>query len=93
MPLTVALPGALQPYAAGSAEVEVEGPCRTVDEVLATLARRHPGVVDRVLDERGAVRPHVNLFVDGESVRWTGGLSTPVGEGTTLAIVPAVSGG
>jgi sulfur-carrier protein len=91
--LTVALPGALQPYAAGRAEVEVDAAGGTVADALADLARRHPGVVDRVLDERGAVRPHVNLFVDGESVRWLEGLDTPLGEGSTLAIVPAVSGG
>lgn len=93
MALTVALPGALLPFAGGRAEVPVAASCRTVAEVLAALAERHPGVVDRVLDERGAVRPHVNLFVDGENVRWTGGLGTVVGEGAVLTIVPAVSGG
>lgn len=91
--LTVALPGALLPFAGGRAEVPLEAPCRTVGEALAALAGRHPGVVDRVLDERGEVRPHVNLFVDGENVRWLGGLDAAVGEGAVLTIVPAVSGG
>lgn len=93
MGVTVALPGALSPFAEGRAEVEVDGAPRTVAEVLGSLARRHPGVVDRVLDERGEVRPHLNLFVDGESVRYLAGLETPVGERAVLTIVPAVSGG
>lgn len=92
MGVTVALPAALQPYAAGRSEVEVEGG-RTVRGALAALAARHPGVVDRVLDERGELRRHVNLFVDGESVRHLAGLATPLGARAVLSIVPAVSGG
>jgi sulfur-carrier protein len=91
--ITVALPGALQRYAEGRPEVVLEDGCGSVLDALGALARRHPGVVDRVLDERGELRRHVNLFVDGESVRFLDGLRTPVEEGSTLAIVPAVSGG
>ncbi len=93
MGITVALPGALQPYAGGSAEVALAGGCRTVADALAALAGLHGGVVDRVTDERGALRPHVNLFVDGENVRFLDGLATRLGEGSTIVIVPAVSGG
>jgi len=50
-------------------------------------------VVDRVTDERGVLRPHVNLFVDGENVRFLDGLGTALGEESTIVIVPAVSGG
>jgi sulfur-carrier protein len=91
--LRFALPAALQPYADGSAEVELDAPCRTVAEALSALARPHPGVVDRVLDERGELRRHVNLFVNGEDVRWLGGLAAPIEACAVLAIVPAVSGG
>ncbi len=45
------------------------------------------------MDERGAVRQHVNLFVDGDNVRFLNGLGTALGEGSTIVIVPAVSGG
>lgn len=93
MAVTVALPGALSPFAEGRAEVAVDGAPRTVADALSALAERHPGVVDRVLDERGELRVHVNLFVDGESVRYLDGLETAVGEGTVLTVVPAVSGG
>jgi molybdopterin converting factor small subunit len=50
-------------------------------------------VRDRVLDEQGRVRPHVNVFVGAESIRETGGLETPLGAGSELHIIAAVSGG
>jgi len=53
----------------------------------------HPGVRDRVMDEQGRVRPHVNVFVGHESIRWTGGLETPIPPDAELFILPAVSGG
>ena len=93
MGITIALPGALQPYAAGSAEVTLAAGCRTVADAIAALAARHGGVVDRVTDERGALRPHVNVFVDGENVRFLDGLGTALGEDSAIVIVPAVSGG
>ena len=61
-------------------------------DALAALAERHGGVMDRVTDERGA-SPHVNVFVDGENVRFLNGLGTALGEESTIVIVPAVSGG
>lgn len=50
-------------------------------------------MLDRVLTEQGEVRPHVNVFVGEESIRYTGGLATPLTDGAEIAIVPAVSGG
>jgi sulfur-carrier protein len=93
MPITVALPGALRPYAGGRAEVALEERCATLRDALTALAARHGGVVDRVLDERGEIRRHVNVFVDGEDVRFAEGLETAVREGSTVTVVPAVSGG
>ena len=93
MGITVALPSALQPFAGGSTEVRLDAHCGTVGEALCALAGRHAGVVDRVMDERGAVRRHVNVFVDGENIRFLDGLATPLGESSTIDIVPAVSGG
>jgi molybdopterin converting factor small subunit len=93
MPITIALPGALKPYAEGRPVVTVDGGCGTVGEALGALAGRYAGVVDRVMDERGQVRQHVNVFVDGDNIRFLDGLGTPVGEGSTITIVPAVSGG
>jgi molybdopterin synthase sulfur carrier subunit len=93
MSITIALPGALQPYAGGSPEVRVDAAGGTVGDVLDALAGRYVGVVDRVMDEQGRVRQHVNVFVDGDNIRFLDGLGTRVGEGSTVTIVPAVSGG
>jgi molybdopterin synthase sulfur carrier subunit len=93
MAITVALPSALQPYAEGSTEVSLDGGCGTVGEALRALAGRYAGVTDRVMDERGAVRQHVNVFVDGENIRFLDGLRTPLEPASTIVIVPAVSGG
>jgi sulfur-carrier protein len=93
MGITIALPGALQPYAEGSAEVTLDARCGTVGDALDALAGRYAGVVDRVMDERGRVRQHVNVFVDGDNIRVLDGLGTPLGETSTIVIVPAVSGG
>lgn len=91
--ITFELPRALRPHAKGSTEVVIEGRCSTVREALDALATHWPGVTDRVLDERGEIRPHVNIFVETESVRFLQGLDTPVAERDTITILPAVSGG
>ena len=88
---TVHLPSALKDYAAGHRRVAVAG--GTVAVVLSALGQAHPGVGQRVLDERGALRPHVNVFVNGESIRYLDGLATPVAERDEVWILPAVSGG
>lgn len=66
---------------------------RTVAEALEELWRLHPGVRDRVLTERGAVRPYVNIFVGQANIRDAGGLAAPVSEGCEILIVPNVAGG
>lgn len=93
MAITIELPRALQPHAQGSPVVMLNERCATVGDALAALASQRPGLMDRVLDERGELRPHVNVFVDQESIRFRGGLAAPVREGGTITIVPAVSGG
>jgi sulfur-carrier protein len=88
---TVHLPAALSGYAAGQRRVDVVG--ATVGKVLAVLGQAHPGVGQRVLDDRGVLRRHVNVFVNGESIRYLDGVETPVGDGDEVWILPAVSGG
>ncbi len=91
--ITIELPRALQPYAGGDTVVVLDRACATVGDALLALAAEWPGVLERVLDERGELRPHVNVFVGEESIRFLGGLDAPLAEGSTVAIVPAVSGG
>lgn len=93
MAITVELPGALQPFAGGESILALEDRCATVGDVLNVISTRWPGVRDRVMDEQGVVRPHINIFVDDESIRFLGGLAAPVTERSTIVIVPAVSGG
>lgn len=93
MGITVELPEVLLPYADGAPAVTLEARCRTVGDALGALAARHAGIVDRVVNERGEVRRHVNIFVDGDDIRFLHGLGTAVEEGSTLTILAAVSGG
>jgi molybdopterin converting factor small subunit len=93
MPIAVVLPRALHPYARGSATLVLDERCATVADALAAVGRRWPGVLDRVMTERGEVREHVNIFVGEESIRFTGELATPTPDDATIMIVAAVSGG
>lgn len=93
MAISVVLPQALTPYSRGGGTLVVDAPCATVAEALARVAAQWPAVTDRVLTEQGELRRHVNVFVGEESIRFLNGLATPVRDGMTIMIVPAVSGG
>jgi molybdopterin synthase sulfur carrier subunit len=89
--VTVRIPTQLRSLTGGLAQVVVEG--GTVKEVLAALDAAHPGFSDRLFDESGSLRRFVNVFLADEDVRFLEGLETPVEDGQTLSIVPAVAGG
>lgn len=91
MSVRVRIPTTLRPLAGGASEVEVEG--STVGEALKALDTAHPGFADRLLDDEGGLRRFVNVFVADDDVRYLQGLDTPVPDGETLAIIPAVAGG
>ncbi|MBC8365401.1 MAG: MoaD/ThiS family protein [Actinobacteria bacterium] len=91
MAVTIRIPTTLRPLTAGAGEVEVEG--ATVGEALVSLEVTHPGFGSRILDESGALRRFVNVFVSDEDVRFLDGLETTIPDGATVAIVPAVAGG
>jgi sulfur-carrier protein len=96
MQVIVHIPASLRDYSRGERTVCIE--CErasTVGETFARVRELHPGVIERALDESGNVRPHVNVFVDGESIRAGAalGLETPVAAGTEVWILPAASGG
>lgn len=93
MPLTFVIPGALREFSAGRAEVAVDTAASTAGEALAALWTQCPGARDRVMTERGEIRQHINLFVDGVNIRFAGGLDAPVAAGAEILILPAVSGG
>ena len=93
MAVSYYIPAFLRTFTGGKDRVDLDASPVTVGEALAALCEAHPGVRDRVLTEQGQVRQHVNVFVGDESIRYTGGLDTPLAEGVEIAIVPAVSGG
>ena len=87
------IPGALREFTGGQSRVEIEISPATVNEALADLWTLYPGIRDRVADEQGQVRRHINIFVGNENVRDTGELATAVRDGAEISILPAVSGG
>jgi sulfur-carrier protein len=91
MTIKVRIPTQLRTLTGGAGEVGVEG--ATVGEVLKALDAAHAGFAERLFDETGELRRFVNVFVADEDVRFLEGLATPVTEGQTLSIVPAVAGG
>jgi sulfur-carrier protein len=91
MRVTVRIPSQLRALCAGAGEVAVSG--STVGDVLKALDAAHPGFADRLLDDKGAVRRSVNLFLADEDIRFLDGVDTAVSDGQTLSIVPAVAGG
>ncbi len=91
--ITVELPNVLCSYTDQNPSLVLDEPCNTVGDALAALGRKSPGALDRIMDEQGEVRRHVNLFVNGENVRFLGGLGTAVPNGATIYVLAAVSGG
>jgi len=81
----------MRPISGGASTVKVEG--STLAEVLAGLDAAHPGFNERLFDEDGKLRKFVNLFVADDDVRYLDGLDTPVPDGETVSIMPAVAGG
>jgi molybdopterin converting factor small subunit len=89
--VVIRIPTPLRNYTRGADEVRVE--CSTVGDALAGLGREHAGILERVLDEAGKLRPFVNVFVGPNDVRTLAGLDTMLADGAVLSIVPAVAGG
>ncbi|MEA2185039.1 MAG: sulfur-carrier protein [Solirubrobacteraceae bacterium] len=89
--LTVKLPTQLREAAGGESAVSVDG--ATVQEALDALFDRHGELRDRLSDGDGALRRFVNVYVDGEDIRFGDGLQTPVADGQEIQILPAVAGG
>ncbi|HUW16074.1 MAG TPA: MoaD/ThiS family protein [Actinomycetes bacterium] len=91
MSVSVRVPTILRPHTGGEPVVSVSG--GTLAEVLASLEAAHPGLRARVVDEDGALRRFVNVYVDDDDVRFEAGLGTPTRDGATVSIIPAVAGG
>ena len=88
---TVRVPTPLRSYTSGQGEVPAQG--ATVGEVLRNLEKSYAGIGARLLDDKGGVKRYVNLFLNDEDIRFLRQLETPIAEGDTLSIIPAIAGG
>ena len=91
MSAVVRIPTILRTYTSGAAEVAAEG--ATLQEVLDSLDVQYTGIAARVLDDNGALRRFVNIYVNDDDVRFLDGLATPIADGANISIIPAVAGG
>lgn len=91
MAVTVRIPTQLRELSGGASEISAEP--GTVDSVLRALDAAHPGFGERLFDDNGELRRFVNVFVAEEDIRFLDGVRTPVADGATVSIVPAVAGG
>ncbi len=91
MSVTVKIPTPLRSVTNG--QDTVSATASQVADCLDALEREYPGLRERVCDERGEIRRFVNIYVNGEDIRFLQGLATPLKAGDEVSIVPAVAGG
>ena len=94
MAIEVRIPTILRTYTNGEKSVEAAG--ATLTELIDDLEANHPGLKDRLLEEKDGktdLRRFVNLYVNDEDVRFTGGLGTTLSDGDQVVVLPAVAGG
>lgn len=89
----VRIPGPLLRFSDGKGEVVLTERPRTAGDALRALFSLHPGLRDRVVDEQGKIRQHVNVFVGADNLRDRDGLRTPLSDGDEVSILASVSGG
>lgn len=91
MAVKVRIPTPLQKLTANQSEVACEG--KTINEVLAVLEEKHPGIKERICDSEGKLRRFVNIYVNEEDIRFLQGQDTPLKSGDDISIIPAIAGG
>ena len=91
MSVMVRIPTPLRRMTNGQSKVEMDS--TNLGELVEKLNGEFPGMKDRLVDENGELRYYVSIYLNGEDVRFLGGLSTSTNEGDEISIVPAVAGG
>lgn len=91
MPVKVRIPTPLRRFTGGAEEVAAAG--TTVGAVVEDLERQFAGIKERLCDEEGRVRRFVNLYLNGDDIRFLSNLDTAAKDGDELSIVPAIAGG
>lgn len=91
MSVVVRIPTPLRRMTNGQDKVELQA--AALSELIETLESAYPGIKDRLIDENGELRYFVNIYLNGEDVRFLQGLDTAAAAGDEISIVPAVAGG
>jgi molybdopterin synthase sulfur carrier subunit len=91
MSLKIIIPTPLRKFAGNQDSVEVEA--ATVQEIIDNLEEKYPGFRSRICDEAGELRRFINIYIDGEDVRFLDNLSSRVPDRAEVSIVPAIAGG
>jgi len=89
--VTVRLPGALRDATGGQTKLQASP--GTLADVISDIDRRHPGFRSRVLDESGALRTYVNVYIGDDDARTRGGTAATVPDGSEVMVIPAMAGG
>lgn len=91
MPVQVRIPTPLRKFTGGKDTVEASG--ASIGEVLTDLDSKHPGLKERICEQDGTVRRFVNVYVNGDDIRFLDNLGSAVKDGDEISIVPAIAGG
>ena len=91
MAITVRIPTPLRRVTDGQDKVDTEG--ATLAQIIDSMESQYPGIKERLCDEDGNLRNFVNVYVNGEDVRFLDGIDSATGDGDEISIVPAVAGG
>ena len=91
MATKVRIPASLRKLTKDQAVVESNG--KTVEDVLSDLEKKYPGIKERICDETGQIRRFINIFVNGEDIRFKEGAKTKISGESEISIIPAIAGG
>jgi len=91
--ITFNVTGFLTDFTSGQSQIVVDSGAKKLGEALGQLWQRHPGLRDRVVNEQGNLRQHVNIFLNEDNVRRRELLDTELPENCEITILPSVSGG
>jgi molybdopterin converting factor small subunit len=91
MAVTLAIPTALRQYAGGQASISADA--ATVGELLRAVVEQHPDLGRHLFGEQGKLRSFVNVYVGDEDIRYLDGEESPLRDGETVSIIPAIAGG
>jgi molybdopterin synthase sulfur carrier subunit len=91
MSVRVRVPTPLRKFTKGVDEVDAQG--NNVRSIVEDLEKNYPGIKERICDESGKVRRFVNVYVNGDDIRFLQNLETALKEGDNISIVPAIAGG